>query len=436
MRTLLFLFLLITTQLGAQTGIQAGPMVGYSTMQEVQLWVQTTGPGTVQIEYFDSETPTVTARTAPHLTTKADAYTAKLLADEVEPGRRYGYRVLLDGQAQRFTYPLEFQTQALWQYRNDPPPFKVAVGSCFYVNEPRYDRPGKGYGGENKIFTAIDAARPDAMIWLGDNTYLREPDWHSQTGIFHRYTHSRSVPELQPLLARTHHYATWDDHDYGPNDADGSWYMKDVTRRAFELFWANKTTGVPRVPDGITTMMQWNDVHFFMLDNRYFRTPNDCQSCDPVLLGKAQIDWLVEALVESKASFKLVCVGGQVLNTAKKWETYNNLAPAERAYLLGRIEAEEIKNVVFVNGDRHHSELSSYRNAAGYTVHDLTASPLTAGVGRPQEEVNRLRVPGTLVVERNFGLLEFSGPRKARVLTVGIYDNSGKQLWERTIEQE
>ena len=435
MRFLLLLFL-FSAELAAQTRVQSGPMAGYSTMREVMLWVQTDGAADVQFEYFPLERPTELRRTDIYGTTREEAYVAKLIARDLTPGTRYGYRLLLDNRVVPFDYALEFQTQAHWQYRTDPPTFTAAVGSCFYANEARFDRPGKGYGGEYAIFNSIHAKRPDLMLWLGDNTYLRDPDWNSSSGILHRYTHSRSVRELQPLLARTHHYATWDDHDYGPNDADGSWYLKDLTRRAFELFWGNPTTGLPQVPEGITTMLQWNDVHFFLLDNRYFRTPNDCQGCDPVLLGKEQIDWVVNAMVESKASFKVVCLGGQVLNTAKLWETYNNLAPAERAYLLGRIETEELKNVIFLNGDRHHSELSSYRNAAGYLVHDLTCSPLTAGVGNPAKETNRLRVDGTLVVERNFGLLEFSGPRKERQLKISIYGTDGTLQWERVITQE
>ena len=52
---------------------------------------------------------------------------------------------------------------------------------------------------------------PDFMLWLGDNTYLRESDWNSRTGFIKRYPHTRALSELQPLLASTHHYATWDD---------------------------------------------------------------------------------------------------------------------------------------------------------------------------------------------------------------------------------
>ena len=71
------------------------------------------------------------------------------------------------------------------------------------------------------------------MMWLGDNMYLRTPDFLSNTGIRHRYRHARSLPELQPLLGSVHHYAIWDDHDYGPNDADGSFVNKQLTESAF-----------------------------------------------------------------------------------------------------------------------------------------------------------------------------------------------------------
>lgn len=49
-------------------------------------------------------------------------------------------------------------------------------------------------------------------------------------------THSRSVAELQPFLASTHHYAIWDDHDYGPNDSDRGFYNKIKHCRHFAIF--------------------------------------------------------------------------------------------------------------------------------------------------------------------------------------------------------
>ena len=53
----------------------------------------------------------------------------------------------LDGEEVALDRPLRFTTQPLWQWRTDPPSFTAALGSCAYVNDPPYDRPGDPYGG-------------------------------------------------------------------------------------------------------------------------------------------------------------------------------------------------------------------------------------------------------------------------------------------------
>ena len=40
-----------------------------------------------------------------------------------------------------------------------------------------------------------------------------------------RYRAVRAMPELRRLARATSHVAIWDDHDFGPNDADGSFTM-------------------------------------------------------------------------------------------------------------------------------------------------------------------------------------------------------------------
>jgi alkaline phosphatase D len=74
------------------------------------------------------------------------------------------------------------------------------------------------------------------MVWMGDNIYLREADWSAESSIFRRYTHTRSHPLLQKLLGSTHHYATWDDHDYGPNNSDRSLWNKKITTTPLNFF--------------------------------------------------------------------------------------------------------------------------------------------------------------------------------------------------------
>lgn len=432
----LLIQLLVFTQFGfaQKSFLQSGPMLGYSEMMEVLLWVQTNSPAEVQFSYWTVEDPARKFLTEKKLTEKKEGFTARLIADKVLPGNKYEYALSINGQPVAFDYPTTFQTQTLWQWRTDPPPFTMAVGSCSYVNETVYDRPGTPYGAEYEIFNSIYQKKPDAMLWLGDNTYLREVDWFTRTGFLHRYTHTRSLPELQPLLASTHHYAIWDDHDYGPNDSDGTFVHKEMATEIFKLFWGNPTYGLPG-NGGITSYFQWADIDFFLLDNRYFRTPNNRKTGEQDLLGDVQMEWLINALSASNAPFKMVAIGGQVLTTYSGKETYVNLCPEERAYLLRRIDEEEIKNVIFLTGDRHHTELSSLVTQNGITIYDLTVSPLTSGVHQTDEK-NLLREEGTFVAERNFGILEFSGPRTERSLSMRIFDVEGKELWSKKIQSE
>ena len=411
--------------------LQSGPMLGYSEMKEVLLWVQTNQAATVQFDYWNIEKPNDRFSTPAKLTTARDAFTAKLLATQIEPGQTYGYQHKINNQAVEFDYPTTFQSQALWQWRNDPPNFTIALGSCAYINETQYDRPGKPYGSNYQIFESIHKKQPDAMLWLGDNTYLREVDWFTRSGIHHRYTHTRSLPEMQSLLASTHHYAIWDDHDFGPNDADRSFIHKDKTLEAFKLFWGNPTFGLPD-QKGTTSFFKWSDIDFFMLDNRYHRSPNHRITTKAQILGKEQLEWLVDALTFSRAPFKMIAVGGQLLNSAESYENHAALAPQEKAYLLDRIAEEGITGVVFLNGDRHKTELSSMTNRNKHTIYDLTVSPLTSGANTWPED-NRFRVEGTEVQKHNFAILEFSGPRKDRKMTIKVYDANGVELWIKEI---
>jgi len=219
--------------------LQSGPMVGYSTMKEVLLWVQTTKEAQVYFEYWDEKAPTIIHRTEEVVTSKDDAYVARLLADELEPGIQYNYALYINKKKIDRPYRLHFESQPLWKWRGDAPDFSFAMGSGTYISEEKYDRPGTPYGGDYQIFTDIYKRAPNFMLWLGDNVYLREADWNSKTGIYYRYTDTRSNPEMQAMLGSMHHYAIWDDHDFGPNDSDRSFPMKKVTEKAFKLFFAN-----------------------------------------------------------------------------------------------------------------------------------------------------------------------------------------------------
>lgn len=431
MKKLLFLAVAVCVQIETVAQIAAGPMLGYVDMREALVWVQTIDRAEVVLKYTDEESKSV-HYSQPVNTEYPTAFTAKLIADQVEPGRSYSYDLVVNGRELKLN-GYRFKTQELWQHRTDPPAFTLATGSCAYINEPQYDRPGKGYGGEYGIFEKIADAKPDVMLWLGDNIYLREPDWSTRTGILHRYSHARATTELQRLLSACPHYAIWDDHDYGPNDADRSFIHKELTLEAFELFWGNPSFGLPGM-GGITTAFQFNGIDFFLLDNRWFRSNYKVVGTEKELLGKQQIDWLIEALRYSRAPFKIVAVGGQFLSDLAVYENHANYAE-EREYLLERLNETGTPGVIFLSGDRHHTELSMLTLENGEVVYDFTVSPLTSTAYDPKKETNTHRVEGTEVGERNFATLHFSGPQKERRLELRVFNAGGQLLWERVIQR-
>lgn len=432
MRRIAFPIVLLTGgAVSAQPPIN-GPMLGHVDMLAAAVWMQCQGPCTARMEYWKASSPDSVTRTPVLDSESGQAHCLDFNLDGLVPGTDYRYRPIVNGEP-ALKEALSFRTQPLWKHRSDPPSFSVALGSCAYINEPDYDRPGTPYGGGYGIFGAIAAKQPEVMLWLGDNIYLREPDWGTRSGYLHRYTHTRSTPEMQQLLRIGAHYAIWDDHDFGPNDADGSWINGAVALECFDLFWPNPTCGASGVT-GAVTSFSYADADFFLLDDRTHRTRADLKTSPTALLGEAQLDWLIRALKYSDAAFKVVAIGSQVLNSAAIYETYANY-PAERDRLLKRIEDEGIRGVVFLTGDRHFTELSALELKDGRKLYDLTCSPLTSGVHKPNE-TNVHRVEGTVVEQRNFATLSFSGKRKERVMTIRVFDAEGQLLWERPINEE
>lgn len=405
-------------------------MLGYAEMAEAVVWLQTHSSAKVYAIYYKAEEKDQIFSTDTVFTVEKNANTAKLIFDQVKAGSLYHYYFNINGVNVNKDEPYQFTTQPDWAYKTDPPNFSFAMGSCVYVNESAYDRPGRPYGGDYHIFQSILAKDPDMMLWLGDNTYLRPADFTSRTGYLHRYSHTRAVPEMQELLSSCNNYAIWDDHEFGPNDASGSWIHKDVALEVFKLFWANPSYGYKDLP-GIMSAFTYMDVQFILMDNRYNRTA-DFKAGEKHIFGKKQCDYLIDMLKMSRASFKFVATGGQLLNTAQVYENHSNFEE-ERAYILKRIEEEEIKGVIFLTGDRHHSEVMELEFKNGSKVYEFTTSPLTSSAGGSAEEPNDNRVKGSFIRERNFSTVEVSGKFGERKLILRYYNSDGKEIYKYEI---
>lgn len=410
--------------------LQSGPMVAYSTMKEVMLWAQTTEASNVHFVYWDTDAPKKKYESTSVLTKKDNGFIAKAVADKLEPGNTYNYQLYINNKLVKRSYLLEFQSQPIWKWRHDAPDYSFALGSCAYINETQYDRPGTPYGSNYQIFESINKSNPDFMLWLGDNVYLREADWNSKTGILHRFSHTRALPEMQPMLANMHHFGIWDDHDFGPNNSDRSYHLKKVTEQAFKDFFPSPNY---IFDNGITSYVQWADADFFLLDNRYWRTPNRRTDLEREILGDEQLEWLIDALVNSFAPFKFVVMGGQFLNPAKHGEAYSKIAPEERQKIIDAILELKIRGVIFLTGDVHRTELTKMDMPNGYPLYDLTVSPLTSGVSRFTGEENNLQVENTVVNKHNYGLLKVFGTRDSRTLEINIMDANGELQWQKQI---
>ncbi|HSN88027.1 MAG TPA: alkaline phosphatase D family protein, partial [Thermoanaerobaculia bacterium] len=141
-------------------------------------------------------------------------------------------------------------------------------------------------------------------------------------------------------------------------------------------------------------------------------------------------------LVSSRATFKIVAGGSQFWNPLVFYEAFGKF-PAEQRELLDFLRDAKVEGVVFLSGDRHHTELLKRVEPGLYPLYEFTSSPLTSGTHKgEQEKDNPARIPGTWVTEvRNFGLIEVTGKPEERVLRLRTLDPQGKELWKYEVRE-
>ncbi len=437
-----FVLLLFFVHLTAQNNalLVSGPMLGYVEHREALIWLQVSPTvSQVAVQYWKATQPQTVQTQLYNGVLQQPFNPIKVVLSGLDMNTQYQYRILLNGSELTFSYPLAFSTKKLWEWREDPPEFSFIFGSCAYINDEPYDRPGKPYGQPIDILQTMTRHPADFMLWVGDNVYLREADWSSASGIQYRYQHVRQLPELQPFLAAKPHYAVWDDHDFGPNDSNFSYELKHVTLQTFMDFWGNKSYGEPH-NKGIYGKFTWGDAEFFMLDNRYHRWQEKLPYDMPQkrFLGQQQMEWLLNGLSSSTATFKIIVSGSQMLNPMNDFECFTHYQ-AEYNTLIGHISNQKINGVLFLSGDRHFSEIIKVTTDNAYPLYDITSSPITSraytNVANEKEGKNAYRVSGTLAAEQNFVKVAFAGKRNNRKLVITCHNTADEQLWKYEIPE-
>lgn len=299
-----------------------------------------------------------------------------------------------------------------------PPLTRIAFGSCSDEDHPQ------------PLWAHITARRPDLWIWLGDNIY---GDTEDMEVMRRKYRMQLAEPGYRALLAGVPVVGTWDDHDYGANNA-GKEYPKraesqqllldflgvpaDSPRRTREGVYASHTYGPPG-----------RQVKVILLDTRFHR---DSIGSGGDVLGEEQWAWLERELRGSRAQVHLIGSSIQVVPEEQRFEKWANF-PASRERLFRLVGETRAPGVVFISGDRHIAEISRVDGtAAGYPVYDVTSSGMTHTWRRDEPEANRHRI-GEKLVALNYGILHIDWDARPALLRFEIRDDQDRVRLEERI---
>lgn len=316
---------------------------------------------------------------------------------------------------------------------------RIAVGSCNHQSAAQH------------MWAQIAAAGPQLFLMIGDNVY-GDAGWDGDAGLDslrRAYALQASHPEFAGFRSKVPMMATWDDHDFGFNDAGGSFPFRLWSETLFETFWGATEDVRSRagVYDSSITGPAGKRVQVILLDTRFFRSdlkrgpwtrdrqplgsylPDD--SAGKTVLGEAQWAWLAAELAKP-ADLRIVVSSTQVLTTAHQFEGWTNF-PAERTRLLDLLAGRAKSGLVLLSGDRHQGAIYKAEHG-GQTIWELTSSSLNLSFGddaerSSQREPDPLQV-GKIYPVENYGLVDIDW--KAKGLTLTLKDNASGTLASET----
>jgi alkaline phosphatase D len=335
---------------------------------------------------------------------------------------------------------LQFQGNSQTRGEDD---FSFNTGSCAWIEHGFENKSETYYMGDVSIFNTMAHTQADFLLWLGDNWYYEPHEYSSKEGLEGKLIYTRTAKLMQPILRlKIPQYATWDDHDYGPDQSTKCYPHKEESRRLFMQAWPdNPSFGEDN--EGIYTSFRKEDVQFILLDDRWWRERDDrweyrwfIINKQKKMFGDKQMAWLKRKLLEdSTASFHIIANGSQMLNPWAKLDCFAHF-PVEYRELKDFIKDHKIPGVIFISGDTHHSEIIKLERKNHYPLYDITVSPLTSSIEPPlgREKDNKYRVPGTLIADNNFARFSFSGPASDRKLKIEFFNKRGRMFydWEIT----
>lgn len=306
---------------------------------------------------------------------------------------------------------------------------KIIFGSCLHQDD------------EQPIWTPVNEQTPDLFVFLGDNIY---GDTTNMDVLAKKYRKLGSNKGFQQLKAQTPIVATWDDHDYGANDAGKDYPFKEQSRSIMLDFFEEPANSERRTRDsGIYTAYYFGEadkrVQLILLDLRWNRTTPDelswyeylwslVNSKGPYLptrgegtslLGEQQWQWLASEL-EKPAAIRIVASSLQVIPESSGWEAWS-MFPDERERLFDLLQASRQRALLLISGDTHWAEFSRL-SRHGFDLLELTSSGLSEEWDLVSPNEHRL---GGYYNKANFGMIVIDW--EAREIQMSIRDVNGQE---------
>ncbi|MEM0897032.1 MAG: alkaline phosphatase D family protein [Verrucomicrobiota bacterium] len=297
---------------------------------------------------------------------------------------------------------------------------RIAFGSCAKESRP------------SPIFDAINEFSPQIWIWMGDNIYGDTTDMAVMKEKWNRQKNGEGYKRLRESSIVI---GTWDDHDYGDNDAGKEYPAKAASQQCFLDFLDVPADDPRRKREGVYASHTFGEgnraVKVILLDTRFHR---DLPGENGDILGGEQWSWLEGELTTSKAPVNLLISSIQTVASEHRFENWTKFPKAkDRLYQL--LSRKDVPPLTILSGDRHLAEISVEESAVDYPLHDITSSSLNAAFGGNKNELNSRRI-GENFRETNFGTLEIDWNTAPPSLTFAIRDEKGVVVREVKVQQQ
>jgi len=396
-----------------------GPLLGVLGPTEVRVWLRTCRPAEVEVRV---NVGGVERTFGPVASTLESDLTAVVPVTGLEPGKRYPYQVLVDGEVISTPGQGAIRTAPA---EGAPSTVRIAFGTCFH-------RWGLG---NQKQADQILSRKPTALLLGGD---IAVQDRNNELGM-HRadYLLRDFHPAWQDLAAAVPIYATWDDHDYFDNDKAGipkgfTQADKEGVLEVFRRSWNNPGYGFGDDRRGIFFRTRIGPCDVIMVDHRYFRTGEEGS-----FLGDAQMEWLEQQLLDCRGPFIILSCGtmwSDYVSSGK--DSWGRWDPKGRERIFQFIEEHEIGGVLLISGDRHGARGFRIPRPSGFQFYEFEAGSLGGRRGPPvtKPEWEAVQLYGT-ADEYAFGEFTFDPvPADPRV-TFRLVREDGSFVYEQTLSR-